>query len=206
LTRKNVEELNKRIDWADVVAMGPGLGRERETQEAIVRIIEEKRYKKIVLDADAIFAIGESGYKSFNLKSAVLTPHYAEFAHLIGVQLNELEQDILKFGHNFAKATGAYLVLKGAPTIIFTPGGDALINTTGNPGMAKFGTGDVLTGVIASFIAQKKNIEEAITSAVYIHSLSADILLNKSTEFGYTASDISRNIALAIKFLRKSFA
>ena len=135
-----------------------------------------------------------------------MTPHHAEFAHLIGIDLKELEKDILKYGRIFTERTGAYLVLKGAPTIIFTPGGDALINTTGNPGMAKFGTGDVLTGVIASFMAQKQDIEEAVVAAVYVHSLSADLMLKKSTEFGYTASDISKNISAAIKFLRKTFA
>ncbi len=206
LTLENVKELNKRIKWADTVAMGPGLGRKKDTQEAVLQIVKDNKYKNIVLDADAIFAIGEDGFQHYDLKNAVLTPHHAEFAHLIGMDLSELEKDILKYGHSFTELSGSYLVLKGAPTIIFTPGGDALINTTGNPGMAKFGTGDVLTGVIASFIAQKKNLEEAIVAAVYIHSLSADLLLEKSTEFGYTASDISRNIASAIKFLRKTFA
>lgn len=206
LTAENIKELNKRIKWADVVAMGPGLGREPGTQEAVLQILKEKKYKNIVLDADAIFAIGEDGYQHYDLKGAVLTPHHAEFAHLLGTDLAEIEKDILSYGHRFASESGAYLVLKGAPSIIFTPAGDALINTTGNPGMAKFGTGDVLTGVISSFIAQKKDKEEAIAAAVYIHSLSADLLLQKSTEFGYTASDISRNISTAIKFLRKTFA
>ncbi len=206
LTPDNVKELNKRIKWADVVAMGPGLGREKETQESVLKIIKEKKYKNIVLDADAIFAIGEYGYQHYNLKDAVLTPHHAEFAHLLGIGLGALERDILRYGRDFAQGTRSYLVLKGSPTIIFTPGGDTLINTTGNPGMAKFGTGDVLTGIIASFIAQKKILEEAIVAAVYIHSLSADLLLNKFTEFGYTASDISKNLSSAIKFLRKSFA
>ncbi len=206
LAADNIKELNKRIKWADVVAMGPGLGREQATQEAILQILKERKYQNIVLDADAVYAVGEDGYQHYDLTGAVLTPHHAEFAHLVGVELKEIEKDILHYGHNFAGETGTYLVLKGAPTIIFTPDGDALINTTGNPGMAKFGTGDVLTGVISSFIAQKKNKEEAVTCAVYIHSLAADLLLKKSTEFGYTASDISRNISSAIKFLRKTFA
>ena len=205
LTPANIKELNKHIKWADVVAIGPGLGREKSTQEAVLQIIKAKRYNNIVLDADAIFAIGEDGYQHYNLKNAVFTPHHAEFAHLTGIEISDLEKDILKYGRDFTTQTKSYLVLKGAPTIIFTPGGDALINTTGNPGMAKFGTGDVLTGVIASFIAQKKNLEEAIVSAVYIHSLSADLLLNKFTEYGYTAADISKNISSAIKFLRRTF-
>jgi hydroxyethylthiazole kinase-like uncharacterized protein yjeF len=206
LNPENIKEINNRIKWADVVAIGPGLGREKGTQEAVLKILKEKKYKNMVMDADAIFALGEDGYQHYNLKNVVLTPHHAEFAHLIGIKLSELEKDILKYGRGFTVKTGSYLVLKGAPTIIFTPEGDALINTTGNPGMAKFGTGDVLTGVISSFIAQTKILEEAIVTAVYIHSLSADLLLNKFTEYGYTASDISKNISSAIKFLRKTFA
>lgn len=202
----NIKEIDKRIKWADVIAIGPGLGREPETIEAVLKIIKERHYQNIVIDADAIFALGESGYQHYNLRKAVLTPHHAEFAHLIGISLSDFERDMLKYGTEFSLETGSYLVLKGAPTIIFTPEGDSLINTTGNPGMAKFGTGDVLTGVIASFVAQKKNPEESVVAAVYIHSLSADLLLNKYTEYGYTATDISKNVSSAINFLRKTFA
>ena len=109
MTAENVKELNQRIKWADVVAMGPGLGRKKETQDAILKIIKEKKYKNIVLDADAIFAIGEDGYQHFDLNDAVLTPHHAEFAHLIGIDLSELETDLLKYGHSFTEASGAYL-------------------------------------------------------------------------------------------------
>ena len=90
--------------------------------------------------------------------------------------------------------------------MIVLPGGEVVINTTGNPGMAKFGSGDVLTGVIASFIAQTKNVEEGIIAGVYIHSLAADLLQKELTEFGFTATDIMNNISVAIKFLRDTFA
>ena len=94
--------------------------------------------------------------------------------------------------------------MKGAPTIIFNPYVEAFINSSGNEGMAKFGTGDVLTGIIASMIAQSDNIENAVIASVYLHGLSADLLLDKLTEFGVTASGIMNNIPKAIKFLRKS--
>ena len=98
------------------------------------------------------------------------------------------------------------MILKGAPTIIFTPGkqGEIFINTTGNAGMAKFGTGDVLTGVLAGIIAQSKEIEKSIIAGVYIHSLAADLLIREYTEFGYTAENILKNLPSAIKFLRDS--
>ena len=205
LVEENVDELKKRLDWADVLAIGPGLGRDERTQNAVIKIIRNYRNKRIVLDADGIFALGNWQFKDLNLKNIILTPHHGEFANLLGIETEELEKDLLHFGKEFVNLTGSYLVLKGAPTIIFTSQGDALINTTGNPGMAKFGTGDVLTGVLAGFVSQQKDIEKAVICGVYIHSLAADLLLNDFTEYGYTAEDIIHNLPKAIKFLRKSF-
>ena len=206
LTETNLDELNEKLMWADVLAIGPGLGRDKKTQNAVLQIIKNKKGKRVVVDADAIFALNDGRYLNLNIQNMVLTPHHGEFANLIGVETSELKKDLLLYGKQFVLQTGAYLVLKGAPTIIFTPDGDVLINTTGNPGMAKFGTGDVLTGVIAGFIAQGKSLEKAIVCGVYIHSLAADLLLNDYTEYGYTASDIINNLPKAIKFLRKTFA
>ncbi len=206
LSEQNVNELQKRLEWADVIAVGSGLGREKETQSSVIRIIKERKFRKMVIDADAIFALSQVDYKKLNLKDLVFTPHHGEFANLLGIKVTELKQDLLKYGSEFVQSTGAYLILKGAPTIIFTPGhqGEIFINTTGNPGMAKFGTGDVLTGVLAGIIAQSKEIEKSIIAGVYIHSLAADLLVKEYTEFGYTAEIILRNLPSAIKFLRNS--
>lgn len=203
---KSVDELQNRYNWMDVLAIGPGLGRNPVTIEAVIQTIKLNKNKKIVIDADAIFALGQERYKKVDLKNKVLTPHINEFVQLTGYSKEEIEKDLLFYGKKFVKETGSYLVLKGAPTIIFLPGGEVLINTTGNAGMAKFGTGDVLTGVIASFIAQTNDIEKGIIAGVYIHSLAADLLQKEFTEFGYTASDIILNIPAAIKFLRDTFA
>lgn len=204
LTIKNIEELSDRIKWADVVAIGPGIGREIDTQKAVYRLLKERKYKFLVIDADALFALRNKKYSNFNLKNCVLTPHYGEFCSLINISVDELKKDILKFGRSFAKVTKSYLVLKGAPTIIFLPDGRALINSVGNPGMAKYGTGDVLTGVIAGLLSQLKDIEKAIVSGVYIHSLAADLLLTNYTDLSYTASNIMNEIPSAIKYLRSS--
>ncbi|HEX2868459.1 MAG TPA: NAD(P)H-hydrate dehydratase [Ignavibacteriales bacterium] len=202
--KENIEELKKRFEWMDVLAIGPGLGREGETIEAVVETIRINKNKKIVIDADALFAIGEGRYKNLDLSNCVLTPHQAEFANLLGIKLSELQEDVLSYGRKFTEETGCHLVLKGAPTIIFTPEGEALINSTGNPGMAKFGTGDVLTGIIAGFMAEMKETEGAVISSVYLHSLSADLLLKDKTEYGIMATDIINNLPEAIKFIRKS--
>jgi hydroxyethylthiazole kinase-like uncharacterized protein yjeF len=203
LTENSIDEISEKIKWADVVTIGPGLGRDIKTQKAVVKFLQERKYKKAVIDADGIFALNKK-YQKFNLKNVVFTPHHREFAKLVGIELTELKKDALKYGYSFVKRTGAYLVLKGAPTIIFTPSGEALINSSGNPAMAKFGTGDVLTGTITGLLAQQNNIEKAVVSAVYLHSLAADLLLKEKTEYSLVASDIMNYLPNTINFLRKS--
>jgi len=204
LAKNNISQLEKRIKWSDVLAIGPGLGREEATQKAVLSILKEHNYKNLVIDADALYPLNNGHYNKINLKGTVLTPHLGEFSKLLGVDISEVEKDILSFGKKFAGETGAYLVLKGAPTIIFNPDGEAFINTTGNPGMAKFGSGDALTGILAGFIAQSETIEEAVIAGVYLHSLAADLLLKDYTEYGFTATDIINKMPSAIKFIRKS--
>ncbi|MFH0735828.1 MAG: NAD(P)H-hydrate dehydratase [bacterium] len=203
-TSDALDKISDVINKSDVIAIGCGLGREEKTIEAIEKLLTVYNKKNIVFDADAIFCISKIGLNKFNLINKIFTPHLAEFAALINVPLEEVKLDILKYGRNFVKNTKAYLVLKGSPTIIFNPKDEVFINTTGNNGMAKFGTGDVLTGVVASFIAQSMNIERSLISAVYLHSLSADLLLNTKTEYGITAGDILQNLPNSIKFLRDS--
>jgi len=204
LTTGNIKFLQEKINWADVVVMGPGLGRDKKTQEAVIEILKDNQDKKFVLDADALFALGNGNYRKVNLKNSILTPHLAEFAQLSGNTVENIKKDLLHFGRQFAKETGATLILKGARTIIFNPDGEAFINSAGNSGMAKFGTGDVLTGVIAGLYAQIKNSEDASVCGVYLHSLTADLLREKMTEFSYSAGDISDYLFESIKFLRDS--
>ena len=206
LSEENIIEISEKFEWADVLAIGPGLGRNENTQKAVLRIIKEHKVKRMVIDADALFALRNGKYKDYNLNDYILTPHLGEFAILTGIDTKNLRKDILKFGREFVEQTKSYLVLKGAPTLVFLPNGEVLINTSGNPGMAKFGTGDVLTGVIAGLLAQLKQIEVSLVAGVYIHSLASDLLINKFTELGFTASDIIDNLPRTIKFIRKSFA
>lgn len=205
LSKENIAEFNEKINWADVIAIGPGLGRESVTQEAIIEILSKFHAKNIVIDADAIFALRNKNYQKVNLKNKILTPHHKEFSDLLGITVTELNLNLISIGREFVENTQAYLILKGSPTIIFTPKGEVLFNTAGNPGMAKFGTGDVLTGIISSFIAQSGEIENSIISAVYLHSLTADLISEKETEFGLTPQKLIDNFPNTIKFLRDSF-
>ena len=204
LSEDNIKEIRDKIDWADAIVLGPGLGREEETVKSVRNIIESNKQKHLVLDADALFAISNGEYKKYSLKRSILTPHHNEFSKLIGISVETLQQNLLKYGKKFVKETGCILVLKGAPTIIFAPDGRAIINSTGNPGMAKFGSGDVLSGVIAGLLSQNSTPESASITGVYLHSLSADLLLENKTIYGFTATDIMENLPNAIKHLIES--
>lgn len=199
-----IEELEANLNWADVVSIGPGLGRSEATQSAVFQILKRKRNYFLVIDADAIFALSNHKYKLLDLRNSILTPHHGEFSNLLGIGVSELQNNILSYGRNFSTSTKSILVLKGSPTIIFTPSGEIFFNTIGNPGLAKFGSGDVLTGMIAGILAQNKDIEKAAIAAVYLHSLTADILKSELTEYSYSAEDLIKAIPKAIMFLRKS--
>ncbi len=113
--------------------------------------------------------------------------------------------NLLKYGRSFAEETGAFLVLKGAPTIVFNPDGEIFINTTGNSGLAKFGSGDVLTGIISAFVSQQSRyLKKLQLQRVYLHGLTADLILKKESEFGITPQKLIDRIPNTIKFLRKS--
>ncbi|HEX9252369.1 MAG TPA: NAD(P)H-hydrate dehydratase [Ignavibacteriaceae bacterium] len=199
-----LDSLQQKIKWADVVAIGPGLGREAETIIAVKRFVVERKFNFAVIDADALFALDKEFLNHCNLENCILTPHIGEFSQLIGIEAKLIEKDILSYGKDFAEKHKCILVLKGASTIIFTPGGEAFINTTGNSGMAKFGSGDVLTGLIVGLLSQSKNPEAAAIAGVYLHSLSADLLLTEKPISNYLASDTMNNYPAAIKFLEAS--
>ena len=203
----NVEALNslqQKIKWADVVAIGPGLGREDETVKAVQEFILDQKFKFAVIDADALFALDKVFLEKVNLKNCILTPHLGEFSQMIGVESSMIEKDISRYGRDFATKQKCILVLKGAPSLIFNSDGEVFVNTTGNSGMAKFGTGDVLTGIISGLLSQNKDLETAAIAGVYLHSLSADLLLKEMPISNYLASDIMNNYPSAVKFLEES--
>jgi NAD(P)H-hydrate epimerase len=199
LAAKHLDELKKRIEWADSIAIGPGLGRQPETIEAVVEILKLSGNKKVIIDADALFAISSVGYKNVDLKNKILTPHLGEFSKLIDIPAAEIDKDITAYGTGFAKETGCILVLKGAPTIVFAPDGKSYINSTGNAGMAKFGMGDSLTGIIASYAAHMQDGLNASLCGVYLHSLSADMLVKEYDINSISASLLIDNFSQAVR-------
>lgn len=203
-TRDALRNLSQKIKWADVVAIGPGLNRNKETVLAIREFIQEKKFKFSVIDADAIYALSQDSLRNINLSNCILTPHLGEFSQLIGTDIKKIEKDLIQYGSEFAIKNSCVLVLKGAPSIIFNKNGEVFINSTGNSGLAKFGTGDVLTGVIAGLLSQCKNPDQAALMGVYLHSLSADLLLRKKSISNILASDVMNNYPAAVKFLEGS--
>lgn len=204
LTPDDYKTLEQKIKWADVVALGPGIGREEKTVEFVHKFLRKKEFKSAVIDADALFALKDILAKS-DLRHCILTPHYGEFSLLTDISVKELEKNVLEAGKEFAIRYKTTLVLKGAPTITFSSDGYSYINSTGNNGLAKFGSGDVLSGMIAGFCSQSKELLNSALLAVYLHGLTADLMLNKKTEFGIVSSELMKNIPTSINFIMRSF-
>lgn len=171
---------------ADVVAMGPGLGRHRETFELVRRIIHDVG-APVVLDADGLNAFeGRAESLKTVRHPLILTPHPGEYRRLTGRPVSDALQD----ARHLSDETGAIVVLKGAPSVVALPAGDIFVNPTGNPGMATGGSGDVLTGMIAALIAQGSEPGEAAVAATYWHGLAGDLSARRLGERGMIAGDL----------------
>ncbi len=186
-----LEEIREKMKWADVVVVGPGLSTNSETQELIHKILTGHK-GNFVMDADALRVVGDIGLQKLRrLKSTfVLTPHSGEYSRIIGVPANEIEIDKIEMARKGGVKGGATLVLKGGPSATGTRDGVVYLNSTGNPGMATVGSGDVLTGIIASLWAQGAPAEAATWSGVYLHGLSGDIAKEVHGERSVIAQDL----------------
>lgn len=181
------------------VAVGPGLGINDKTADALESLF--KNYKNpIVIDADALNCIASRPHLlSLLPPHSIITPHVGEFDRLFGEHSNNEER--LRKAIDMAKYYNIYIVLKGHYTVTVRPTGRAYINSTGNPGMATAGSGDVLTGVIAALLAQGYKSDDAASMGVYIHGLAGDLAAEKWGEYGLLASAIADHCALALKKL-----
>jgi len=188
-----------KLEWADAVAFGPGVSTDIGTGALLSGILDVIE-RPLVIDADGLTLLSLNRHLLENLpKNVVLTPHPGEFSRLTGLTVKEIERDRVSHGRKYAVKWGVTLVLKGAPTIIALPSGAVYINPTGNPGMATGGSGDVLTGVIVSLIAQGLTVGSAAIASVYIHGLAGDRAANKLGQAGMIASDILAELPEVIK-------
>jgi len=183
--------------WPDkkVLAIGPGLGRSPATV-AVVRKVVADCPLPLVIDADALFALAACTevLKLRPVGTTILTPHPGEMAHLLGISIGEVEADRIAMARRFAEAHGVILVLKGARTVIAAPDGGIMINPTGHAGMATGGMGDLLTGIIASLLAQGAPPLAAAAAGVWLHGRSGDRLLSRFGDAGLLASDLLSEI------------
>jgi NAD(P)H-hydrate epimerase len=198
LSRDALSVCKERIEWADTVVFGPGVGRDKDTASFLKGMLE-KLEKPLVIDADGLNLLADNPKLFKKLpKSTVLTPHPGEFSRLTGLSITEITSNRIEIVRKMAKKWGVTLVLKGAPSITAIPGGEVIINSTGNAGMATGGSGDVLTGIIASLIAQGLKAETAAWMGNYIHGAAGDLAAEELGQHGMIAGDI-------IKFLPQVF-
>lgn len=201
LSLKAEKSILKKIKASDIVILGPGISQHPETQKLINRLIL-KIDKTMVLDADALNAVSRNINALKKIKSGyVITPHPGEMARLVNKDAAYIKNHRLVVAKKFSHDYNAVVVLKGAGTVVAEPGGKCYINTTGNPGMATAGSGDVLTGIIAGFLSQGLKIFDASVLGVYVHGLAGDLAAEDKGEAGLIAGDILDNIPYAIKKL-----
>ncbi len=183
------------------IGLGPGLGTRTFTINLLGNLLKNSE-KPVVLDADALNILAENREMLKNLPvNSILTPHPGEFRRLVGEWKNFYER--LKTQIDFAKKYKVYLILKGANTCITTPTGICYFNSSGNPGMATAGSGDVLTGIITSLLAQGYTSENASILGVYLHGLAGDLAAEEFGQQALIANDIINCLGIAYKSLEK---
>ncbi len=184
---------------ADVIVMGPGLGRHASTQE-FTRAVVARAGVPMVLDADALFAFAGQADALLGREDAplVLTPHPGEMGRLLGLSVDQVQASRLDITRAFASAHQVHLILKGHRTLLATPEGRVSLNVTGNPGMATGGTGDVLAGMVGAWCAQTLDPTTACQLAVYLHGRAGDLAAEAEGEIAMTAGDLLDHLGDAV--------
>lgn len=194
LTAEALPEVEARLERMSCLAIGPGLGRSAGVTEFVQGALAASRVPTVV-DADALWALSRD---MSSLEDAacplVLTPHEGEFAMLGGL----LDGDRVASARRFASRWGCTLVLKGSGSVVAFPDGECYVNQSGNPGMARGGSGDVLTGLMAAMLCQLP-FRDAVRAAVYLHGLAGDMAAGELGEYGMTPTDMIRLLPAALK-------
>jgi ADP-dependent NAD(P)H-hydrate dehydratase / NAD(P)H-hydrate epimerase len=215
---KGLERLEQLAGKKTVLAIGPGVSRNEETAEVVRNMVTDSDLP-IVLDADGLNAFagrakdlkrrGRKGPANAaeKVRTLVLTPHPGEMARLTGMSVSAIQRDRTNVARSFAKDYDVILVLKGDRTVVANPDGEAWVNTTGNPGMATGGTGDILTGIVAGMLAQNPRHQfEAVLAAVFLHGLAGDITQQGVGEQSLVATDLVKTLPMAFRRVRTSAA
>jgi len=189
---------SKRIS---VLAVGPGLSTKAEAPEFARQLVADTQLP-LVLDADALNAFaGRVDQLNGANRTLVLTPHPGEMARLLGITVKEVEADRLNLARKFALEHKVTLVLKGWRTLVAHPDGSVAVNTSGNPALAKGGSGDILTGIVAAMLAQFPNdVARAVETAVYLHGVAADFAADALDEHSILATDTLAHLTDAFRY------
>ncbi len=191
----DIENLKEVISWADIIIMGPGMGK-NETTKTILDVLIPNADIPLVIDADGINIIAEYPEMLKNHKNnIILTPHLGEMARLVKKGIDEIEENLIEEAEKYAKEKNIVCVLKDTRTVVTDGSGSVYLNQSGNNGMATAGSGDVLTGIIAGLLAQGMNNLEAATLGVYVHGLAGDSAATKLGTYSVIADDIVDNIS-----------
>jgi len=201
LTPASAEAILSACERMHAAVLGPGFGLSPEARELSVRLSLELPVPT-VLDADALTALSGRPEQLREARAPrVLTPHPGEMARLLSRSKAEIQADRLKAAREAARRSGQVVVLKGAATVVAGPDGREAVNSSGNPGMAQGGMGDVLAGIIAAFLAQGYDPFEAACLGVFLHGASGDLLARRHGPFGYTASQVAENLPRVLREL-----
>jgi NAD(P)H-hydrate epimerase len=195
--------LDRVIDLRqDVIVCGPGIGRSPGVGE-FVRGLLDRATTPLVLDADALTLLADDPARLSGAeeRDVIITPHPGEMARLAGASVEEVQANRIEVASDFATTHRVYVVLKGHRTVIATPEGHVFINPTGNAGMATGGTGDVLTGMIAAWLAQLLDAEAACRLAVFVHGAAGDLAAASEGEVAMTATDLLSRVGEALNHL-----
>ncbi|WP_286877024.1 MULTISPECIES: bifunctional ADP-dependent NAD(P)H-hydrate dehydratase/NAD(P)H-hydrate epimerase [Pantoea] len=179
------EKLHNALAWADVVAIGPGMGQRDWAQQALQQVAACE--KPMLWDADALNLLA---INPDNRQNRIITPHPGEAARLLGVKTSEIEHDRLQAAQNLARRYGGVVVLKGAGTVIASAAGDIAIADVGNAGMASGGMGDTLSGIIAALLGQQLSLFEAACAGCVVHGAAADAVARQHGTRGMLATDL----------------
>jgi ADP-dependent NAD(P)H-hydrate dehydratase / NAD(P)H-hydrate epimerase len=199
------ERVDALIKGKTVSAVGPGISRNPETSE-FARSLVMKTKTPLVLDADGLNAFeGRAGELNGKGRTLVITPHPGEMARLTGSTVDAVQGDRINVARTFAREHELIVVLKGHRTLIAQPDGTVWVNTTGNPGMATGGTGDILTGMASGLIAQNPEcVAEAVIAGVYLHGLAGDVARESVGEHSLVATDLVKSLPEAFRRVRES--
>lgn len=188
-----------KLNQFDVLLIGPGLGQKSETVQFVKKILKIK-LPPVVIDGDGLNILAK--IKNWWEKigdNLVLTPHPGEMSRLSGISIEEIQSNRLEIAKKYAEKWKQTLVLKGANTVIVSPTGEAVVSPFANPALATAGTGDILSGMIAGFIAQGLNNFDASCCGVYVHGLAGEKIREEIGDAGLLASDL---LPVLPKFLK----